>query len=131
MFSNNMANLVKINEFINYHYSTKLGLFVSDIERRYIYNVQSSLVLVSEYFEVHKNKGKGYWARKDNRIVHCNKLGIETINKLRLTTYDLRLTLMLLLELADYLRHTGKSIMYFEKLEGEADLYKINRLITT
>jgi len=126
-----MTNLVKTNEFINYYYSTKLGLFVSDTERRYIYNVQNSLVLVSEYFEVHKNKGKGYWARKDNRIVYCNKLGIETINKLRLNTYNLKLTLLLLLELEDYLRHTGKSIMYFEKLEGETDLYKINRLITT
>jgi hypothetical protein len=131
MFSNNMANLVKINEFINYHYSTKLGLFVSDTERIYIYSVQNILVLVSKYFEVYKNKGKGYWVRKDNRIVHCNKLGIETINKLRLTTYDLKLTLLLLLELEDYLRHTSRSIIYFEKLEGETDLYKINRLITT
>ena len=126
-----MINLVKVNKFVNYYYSTQLGLFVSDMEHRYIYNVQDSLVLVSDYFEVHKNKGKGYWAQKDNKIVYCSKLGIETINKLRLNTYNLKLTLLLLGELEDYLRHTGKSIMYFEKLEGTTDLYKINRLITT
>lgn len=124
-----MTNLVKVNKFINYHYSTQIGLFVSDIGRRYIYNVQDDLVLVSDYFEVHRNKGRGYWVRKDNKIVYCNKLGIETINKLRLNTYDLRLTLSLLRELEDYLRHTGKSIMYFEKMDGATDLYKINRLI--
>jgi len=124
-----MINLVKVNEFINYHYSTKLGLFVSDIERRYIYNVQDGLVLVSDYFEAHKNKGKGYWVRKDNKIVYCNKLGIETIKKLNLETYDLGLTLLLLVELGDYLRQTRKSVMYFDKIDEAKDLYRINRLI--
>jgi hypothetical protein len=125
-----MGNLKKANEFINYYYSARLGLFVYDIERRYIYNVQDSLVLVSEYFEVYKNRGRGYWARKSNTIVHCNKLGLDTIKKLRLKVYDLRLTLWLLVELGDYLKRTKKNIMYFEKLAGTADLYKINRLIT-
>ncbi len=124
-----MGNLKKVNEFINYYYSTRLGLFVSDIERKYIYIVQDNLVLVSEYFEVYKNKGKGYWVKKSNKIAHCNKLDIETIKKLRINAYDLRLTLWLLAELEDYLKHTKRSIMYFEKLEGTADLYKINRLI--
>jgi len=124
-----MINLVKVNEFINYHYSTKLGLFVSDIERRYIYNVQDGLVLVSDYFEAHKNKGKGYWVRKDNKIVYCNKLGIETIKKLNLETYDLGLILLLLVELGDYLRQTRKSVMYFDKIDEAKDLYRINRLI--
>jgi len=124
-----MINLVKANEFINYHYSTQLGLFISDIERRYIYNVQDDLVLVSDYFEAYKNKGKGYWVRKDKKIVYCNKLGIETIKKIHLNTYNLRLTLLLLEELGDYLRHTSKSIMYFEKIDGTTDLYSINRLI--
>jgi len=129
MFLINMGNLKKADDFINYYYSTRLGLFLSDIERKYIYNVQDSLVLVSEYFEVYKNKDRGYWAKKGNKIVHCNKLGIETIKKLRLNVYDLRLTLWLLVELGDYLKHTKRSIMYFEKIEGTADLYKINRLI--
>jgi hypothetical protein len=124
-----MINLAKVNEFINYHYSTQLGLFVSDIERRYIYNVQDDLVLVSDYFEAHKNKGKGYWVRKGNKIVYCNKLGIETIKKLHLRTYDLRLSLLLLEELGDYLRHTSKSVMYFDRISGAADLYRVNRLI--
>ncbi len=124
-----MIDLDKVNKFINYHYSTKLGLFVSDIERRYIYNVQDGLVLVSDYFEAHKNKGKGYWVRKNNKIVLSNKLGIETIKKIRLATYNLRLTLLLLEDLEDYLRRTGRSIMYFDKIKETKDLYKINRLI--
>ncbi len=126
----NMTNLLKVNDFVNYYYSAKLGLFASDKERRYIYNLLDFPILVCEYFEAHKNKNGGYWVRKDKKIVYCRSLGLETIRKLRLKTYNLRLTLALLQEMGEYLCRTGKSIMYFEKIEGTCNLYKVNRLIT-
>jgi len=124
-----MAELLKLNNFVNYYYSTKFGLFVSDLERRYIYNLYDSPILVCEYFEAYKNYKGGYWVRKDKKIVYCRRLGLETIRKLRLRTYNLPLTLVLLQDLGAYLKHTGKSIMYFDKIDGTRSLYRVNRLI--
>ncbi len=124
-----MTDLLKANDFVNYYYSAKLGLFVSDAERRYIYNLLDFPILVCEYFEAYKNKNGGYWVRKDKKIVYCRRLGLETIRKLRLKTYNLRLALALLQEMGEYLNRTGRSIMYFDKIEGTSNLYKINRLI--
>jgi len=129
IFIKNMTNLLKINDFINYYYSTNFGLFVSDLEHRYIYSLNESLILVCEYFEAYKNKKGGYWVRKGKKIVYCRKLGVEAINKLRLKTYNLPITLYLLEELGEYLNRTGRSIMYFDKIDGTHKLYRINRLI--
>jgi hypothetical protein len=124
-----MTNLVKVNNFINYHYSVRFGLFVSDLERRYIYIIKERPVLVCEYFEAHKNNKGGYWVQKGKRIVYCRRLGVETIGKLRLKTYNLPLTLALLQELEGYLKHTCRSIMYFDRIDGTTNLYRVNRLI--
>jgi len=125
----NMTNLLKVNDFVNYYYSVKFGLFVSDLERRYIYNIYDRPILVCEYFETHKNNKGGYWVRKDKKIVYCRRLGVEAIRKLRLRTYNLPLTLALLQEIGEYLKHIGRSIMYFDKIDGTHNLYRVNRLI--
>jgi hypothetical protein len=125
-----MTNLFKVNDFVNYYYSAKFGLFVSDLERKYIYNLHDRPILVCEYFEAYKNKSGGYWVKKDRKILYCRKLGVEAMRKLRLKTYNLRLTLALLQEVGEYLKHTGRNIMYFDKIDGTHNLYKINRLIT-
>ncbi len=124
-----MTSLLKPNDFVNYYYSARLGLFVSDAERRYIYNLLDSPILVCEYFEAYKHEKAGYWVRKDKKIVYCRRLGVETIRKLRLRTYNLPLTLALLQEMGEYLSRTGKSIMYFDRIDGTRNLYKINRLV--
>ena len=125
----NMTSLLKVNNFVNYHYSARLGLFVSDLERRYIYIINERPVLVCEYFEAHKNNKGGYWVKKDKKIVYCRRLGIETIRKLRLKTFNLSLSLALLQEIEGYLKHTDRSIMYFDRIEGTHNLYRVNRLV--
>lgn len=124
-----MTSLLKVNNFVNYHYSARFGLFVSDLERRYIYIMSEHPVLVCEYFEVHKNNKGGYWVKKDKKIVYCRRLGVEAIRKLRLRTYNLPLTLALLQEIGEYLKHIGRSIMCFDKIDGTHNLYRVNRLI--
>lgn len=124
-----MTSLLKVNNFVNYHYSARLGLFASDLERRYIYIINEHPILVCEYFEAYKNKSGGYWVKKGKKIIYCRRLGIEAIRKLRLRTYNLPLTLALLQEIGEYLKHTGRDIMCFDKIDGTHNLYRINRLI--
>jgi hypothetical protein len=125
-----MTDCLKVNEFINYYYSTRLGLFVSDLDRRYIYNIRDVPILVCEYFEAYKNIKGGYWVRKGRKIIYCRRLGVETIKKLRLKTYDLSLTLALLQDVGEYLKRTGRNMMYFDKIDRAHNLYRINRLVT-
>jgi hypothetical protein len=129
-FIKSMAKCLKVDEFINYYYSTRLGLFVSDLERRYIYNVRDVPILVCEYFEAYKSMKGGYWVRKGRKIVYCRRLGVETIKKLRLKTYNLSLALALLQDMGEYLNCTNKNIMCFDEIDRTRKLYRINRLIT-
>jgi hypothetical protein len=125
-----MNNCLKVNEFINYYYSARLGLFVSDLDRRYIYNIRDVPVLVCEYFEAYKNMKGGYWIRKGQKIVYCRRLGVEAIKKLRLKTYNLSLALALLQDMGEYLNCTDRNIICFDKIDRTRNLYRINRLIT-